>query len=124
MTLEYVGGSGYFLNGMGADIDLYETTWGDPACRPNISETATVEFSADGFNWINGTPIDACHNGSFDISPLEYAKYVRITDKTNPDWRVSGDGVDAYDYDHGFCFRFLIVAFDLNIVEDDGCDSL
>jgi hypothetical protein len=34
------------------------------------------------------------------------------------------DGVDAYDYDHGFCFRFLIVAFDLNIVEDDGCDSL
>ena len=102
MTLEYLGGSGYFLNGGGsavADIDLFETTWGNPSCRPNISETATVEFSADGFNWKKGSPVDACHNGSFDISPLQYAKYVRITDKTNPDWKVTGDGVDAYDVD-------------------------
>ena len=102
MTLEYLGGSGYFLNGGGsavADIDLFETTWGNPSCRPNISETATVEFSADGFLWKKGSPVDACHNGSFDISPLQYAKYVRITDKTNPDWKVTGDGVDAYDVD-------------------------
>jgi hypothetical protein len=106
--------SEWFCNGPGADVTVFETTWGDPTCRPTNSEQALVEFSEDGINWIapgvtpgtNGTATNGlggvyntCYNGSFDITPLTKAQYVRITDRTNPDWKVSGDGVDAYDVD-------------------------
>ena len=85
-----------FANVPGNDITVYETTWGNPNCTPNVSESALVEFSQDGFNWIQR---NACHNGSYDISPLLWAKYVRITDKTNNNPSIGGDGVDAYDVD-------------------------
>jgi hypothetical protein len=106
--------SDWFCNGQGADVTLYETTWGNPRCRPSNSEQALVEFSEDGFNWVTpgvtpgsvGTAVNGlgglyntCYNGSFDITPLIKAQYVRITDRTNPDWKVGGDGVDAYDVD-------------------------
>ena len=97
------------INGPGADVNLFETTWGNPSCRPNNSEQAYVEFSADGVNWvpgISGTLVNGpggqyntCYNGKFDLGVLFYATYVRITDRTNPAWNVSGDGNDAYDVD-------------------------
>lgn len=94
-------------NGPGSDFTVFETTWGDPTCRPTNSEQALVEVSEDGVNWITpgavtigpGGAYNACYNGAFDISPLNKIQYVRITDKTNPDWRVRGDGVDGYDVD-------------------------
>jgi hypothetical protein len=46
-----------------------------------------------------GGAYNACYNGSYDISPLMRVQYVRITDRTNPDWRVRGDGNDGYDVD-------------------------
>jgi hypothetical protein len=106
--------SEWFCNGPGADVTVFETTWGDPTCRPTNSEQALVQFSEDGVNWItpgvtpgsSGTAVDGsgglyntCYNGSFDIAPLMKAQYVRITDRTNPAWNVGGDGVDAYDVD-------------------------
>lgn len=100
ITLEYTGGSGYFGNGPGADFTVFETTWGDPTCTANVSEEAFVEFSEDGVNWLPAVKVkNACHNGSFDISPLMKAKYVRITDMTNPNPLIVGDGNDAYDVD-------------------------
>lgn len=91
---------GYFANVPGADATIYETTWGDPSCTPNVSEAAIVEFSEDGINWILGNGDGkACHNGEFEIAPLMKAKYVRITDVTNNDPSIVGDGVDAYDVD-------------------------
>jgi len=106
--------SEWFCNGPGADVTVFETTWGDPTCRPTNSEQALVEFSEDGFNWVApgvtpgsvGTAVsglggvyNTCYNGSFDIAPLMKAQYIRITDRTNPAWNVGGDGVDAYDVD-------------------------
>lgn len=106
--------SEWFCNGPGADATVFETTWGDPRCRPTNSEQALVEFSEDGINWVApgitpgsvgtatiglGGVYNTCYNGSFDITPLLKAQYVRITDRTNPDWKVGGDGVDAYDVD-------------------------
>jgi hypothetical protein len=88
--------SEYFANVPGSDFTVYETTWGDPNCTPNVSETAKVEFSEDGINWLTGY---ACHNGSFDISPLLKAKYVRISDITNNSTSLTGDGNDAFDVD-------------------------
>lgn len=100
ITMEYTGGTGYFGNGPGADFTVYETTWGDPTCNANVSEEAFVEFSEDGVNWLPGAKVkNACHNGSYDISPLMKAKYVRITDMTNPNPMITGDGNDAYDVD-------------------------
>ena len=99
--------SAWIGNGPGADVTVYETTWGNPSCRTNISESALVEFSQDGVNWVTPGPLNmgaagpwnACHNASFDISPLEIAQYVRITDRTNPSRSIIGDGNDAYDVD-------------------------
>lgn len=101
--------SAWIGNGPGMDVTVYETTWGNPRCRYNISEAALVEFSQDGVNWITPGTIqtdphnkrkwNTCHNGSFDISPLMYAQYVRITDQTNPHPCIVGDGNDAFDVD-------------------------
>jgi len=88
--------SDYVMNVTGNDLTVYETTWGDPACTPNVSESAKVEFSQDGVTWVTG---QACHNASFDISPLMWCQYVKITDETNPSPAISGDGNDAYDVD-------------------------
>jgi hypothetical protein len=85
------------LPGDNNDISLFETTWGDPACTPNVSETALVSFSQNGVNWTN--PVEICHNGSVDIAPLAWGKYVKIVDKTNSDPSVTGDGIDAWDLD-------------------------
>jgi hypothetical protein len=94
-------------NGPGNDLTVFETTWGDPNCRPTNSEQALVELSEDGINWITpgaltvgpGGSYNACYNGSFDITPLTKIQYIRITDRTNPAWNVQGDGVDGYDVD-------------------------
>lgn len=99
--------SEWFYNGPGNDFNVFETTWGDPKCRPLNSEQALIEVSEDGFNWVTpgvlksglGGVYNSCYNGSFDIAPLMKAQFVRITDRTNPDWKVGGDGVDAYDVD-------------------------
>ena len=101
--------TGWMINGPGADVNLFETTWGNPKCRPQNSEQAYVEFSQDGVNWvpgISGTLINGpggqyntCYNGQFDLGVLYAAQYIRITDRTNPAYNVGGDGVDAYDVD-------------------------
>ena len=99
--------SDWIANGIGNDFTVFETTWGNPTCRPTNSEQALVEVSEDGVNWITpgtitvgpGGAYNTCYNGSFDITPLMKVQYVRITDRTNPAWNVQGDGVDGYDVD-------------------------
>ena len=99
--------SDWILNGPGNDFTVFETTWGDPACQTNVSESALVEVSEDGINWMvaggtsNGVmgAYNACHNQSFDITPLIKCQFIRITDKTNPGVNLRGDGNDAYDVD-------------------------
>ncbi len=101
--------SEWFFNAPGHDLTLFETTWGNPNCRPQNSEQAWVEVSQDGVNWspaISGIDVNGpggryntCYNGKFDLGALFSAQYVRITDRTNPAWNVRGDGNDAYDVD-------------------------
>jgi hypothetical protein len=99
--------SDWIYNGPGNDLTVFETTWGNPRCRPTNSEQALIEVSEDGINWITpgaitvgpGGAYNACYNGSYDIAPLFKAQFVRITDRTNPAWNVQGDGNDGYDVD-------------------------
>jgi hypothetical protein len=90
----------WIINGPGLDFTVYETTWGNPACSFNVTETALVEVSEDGFNWMTpgstitgaGGTYNACQNQSFDIAPMMKVQYVRITDRTNPTQVIPGNG--------------------------------
>lgn len=86
------------LNGPGADLRVFETTFNNETCD-SYEEVAEISVSQDGITYISlGT---TCTNeaGEFDISdanPLwAYILYIKITDIT-PDGSVS---LDAYDVD-------------------------
>lgn len=90
----------------GADITLFETTWGNPPDDPGVSEEAKVWASQSGAagSWVLiGTGI---HNHSYDIV-LPWAQYFKIKDITNSDPMIIGDGDDAYDVD-GMTYAALL----------------
>jgi len=95
------------LNVAGADLAVYETTFGDNPTRSCASypEKATFEGSADGMVWFN---LDAvvtaddngntlCRDGQLEIPAAEAGiNYIRVTDVTV----LFGAGsTDAYDID-------------------------
>lgn len=82
------------LNGGGDDIMVVETSFGSPTCD-NFPETATVEVSQDNVNWVNVG--DTCQDGDFDLGPLPWARYIRITDISDPGAFTTE--ADAYDVD-------------------------
>ena len=91
------------VNGLGNDIVIYEVTNG--VYPP---ENVTVEASQDGIAWVNlgtgtngrttprssGSMITASY---FDLNSLSSAKYIRITDTSNPSLFEST--ADAFDLD-------------------------
>lgn len=98
-------------NVIGADVTLFETTWGNPPDDAGVSEEAKVWASQDGINWVFlGTGI---HNESYDII-LPWAQYFKIKDITNANPMLVGDGNDAYDVD-GMTYEALLP-------EDPGLD--
>ena len=95
------------INVAGADLQVFETTFGDNPSRPCSSypEKASFEGSIDGSTWfpLNAvvTADDAgsilCRDGKLEI-PAAYAglNFLRVTDVTSP----FGPGTtDAYDID-------------------------
>jgi hypothetical protein len=88
-------------NGAGADLEVFETTFGNPACAA-YPEKARVWASQDLCSWVEltteATPI--CHNGALDLGCLPWAKYIRIqdvSDITNFDneYNYLSDGYDV-----------------------------
>lgn len=82
------------LNGAGDDLMVVETSFGNPTCD-NFPEMASVLVSQDAINWVNVG--NTCQDGDFDLGPLPWARYVRITDISNPDAFPSDS--DGYDVD-------------------------
>lgn len=80
----------------GADIEIVETSYGNPACA-SYQEEAMVEVSLDGSNWIDLGMV--CLDGSVDLSVggAIAASYVRITDHSAAS--NFGSTGDAYDLD-------------------------
>lgn len=76
------------LNQPGDDLRVYEVTGGT---YPD--EKATVEASQDGVSWtLLGT---ATRDGDFDLGPLSWAGYVRITDTSSSGaFEPTADGFD------------------------------
>jgi hypothetical protein len=95
------------LNVIGADLAVYETTFGDNPTRSCASypEKATFEGSADGSVWFNLNAVitvddngnTLCRDGQLEIPAGEAGiNYIRVTDVTV----LFGAGsTDAYDID-------------------------
>lgn len=82
-------------NGDGNDVRIIEDTWG----TGYPPETANVSASQDGTNWTllgEADNTDPDHTISeFDLDTLQWAKYIKIVDTTNPD--VHGSTADGFD---------------------------
>ena len=81
-------------NGSEADFTVYETSYGSPSCA-SYPEKARVEVSQDACKWVDLGII--CQNASLDLGCLSWAKYVRVTDVSNPN--SFGSGADGFDLD-------------------------
>ena len=85
-------------NGEGDDLRIIEDTWGTYPV-----ETAEVYASQDGTNWIDLGEADNTVRHiinihtvtAFDLGSLEWAKYIKIVDTSDPG--VHEDAADGYD---------------------------
>ena len=83
-------------NGEGNDLKVWETTFAPTNCTI-YPERARVFASQDGCNFI--TLGQTCQDGEFDLSTLNWARYIRIIDESPIfGFRRHGE-VDAYDVD-------------------------
>ncbi|MCK5026874.1 MAG: VWA domain-containing protein, partial [Candidatus Pacebacteria bacterium] len=66
-----LGFDNLILNGEGDDLEVVETSWGDPSCQ-DYSETVQVYASQDGTTWeyLGQT----CLDGTFDLGSLPWAQ--------------------------------------------------
>jgi hypothetical protein len=90
-------------NCSGADLAIWETTFGGPACA-KYPETAEIWVSQDGVNFDSlGT---VCLDGSLDLSDvgLDWIQYVKIKDSSDPNAFKSGIS-DGYDVDGIECLN-------------------
>ncbi|MFN4122075.1 MAG: T9SS type A sorting domain-containing protein [Flavobacteriales bacterium] len=97
----------------GADITVYETTFGDNLARPcsNYPEIAKFEGSVDGVNWylLSAATVEPaslasgrlCRDGQLDISnmPNGVLRYLRITDESERSSSRFPGNADGYDVD-------------------------
>ncbi len=101
------------FNGEGADVKVFETSFGDKASRScgNYPEKATVEGSCDGETWFDLVILDGdagngevagtnviCRDGMLDFNGNDAVNYIRITDVTfgtTANFPGNGDGFDV-----------------------------
>lgn len=79
----------------GADIQLVETSYGNPTCAA-YPEKAQVEGSLDGINWIMLND-NICLDGSIDVAAAGAIQYLRVTDRTLAS--TMGGTADGFDVD-------------------------
>ena len=79
----------------GADIQLVETSYGNPSCA-SYPEKAQVEGSLDGNNWIMLNS-EICQDGLIDVAAAGAIQYLRVTDRTLAS--TMGGTADGYDVD-------------------------
>lgn len=87
-----LGFTNYIVDIPGTDITVFEITGG---VYPD--ERISLEVSQDGSLWHPTTPAIGARDASFDMAPLPWARYVRITDQS--DKTLFEQTADAYDLD-------------------------
>jgi hypothetical protein len=83
-----------FDNPSANDLQVVETSYGNPSCA-SYPETAEIEGSLDGVNWVSLGTI--CQDGEVDITSAGTIQYVRITDRSA--FSSFSGSADAYDVD-------------------------
>ena len=92
IILEMNGG---ILNIPGNDLRICETTFGPRSCA-SYPEVARIFVSQDLTNWADLGTI--CQDGEVDMAPLNWIRYVKIVDETDPT-AFGSQVVDAFDVD-------------------------
>jgi hypothetical protein len=92
IILEMNGG---ILNIPGNDLRICETTFGPRSCS-SYPETARIFVSQDLSNWTDLGTI--CQDGEVDIAPLNWIRFVKIVDETDPT-AFGTQVVDGFDVD-------------------------
>ena len=94
ITLEL---GGYAVPTDGPDLQLFETSYGNPSFS-KYPEQATVEVAANLGEWY---PVGTAQlDSSFELpGALEYVRYVRVTDTSNPSDFGKSSTSDGYDVD-------------------------
>jgi len=87
-----------FRNGPGADILVVNASRDSPCCEEH-PEKVRVEASQDGAHWFPAEPAVGCLDSEFDLGPLEWAKYLRLTDASDPSDPAFVAVNDGYDLD-------------------------
>ncbi len=88
-----LGFNGAIMDGEGDDIRIWETSFSGDVCGLGDDESADIELSQDGFNWVPAGTV--CRDGAVDMTPLglEYVTLIRITSS------ASNNTPDGYDLD-------------------------
>jgi hypothetical protein len=84
------------VNGPGDDIFLTETSFGNPNCS-SYPEKAKIYAAQNLTDWFYLG--ETCLDGSVDLGPLQWAKYVRIQDSSNRESSRFPGGADGFDVD-------------------------
>ena len=96
-------------NETGADIEVFETSFGSPSCDA-YPEYVQVFASQNGTDWTElGTQ---CQDESlqFDLGSLEWATYVKLVDQSDLDhFTSSEDGFDVDGIKALHCFDWLTI---------------
>ncbi|MEA1909987.1 MAG: hypothetical protein U9M89_03120, partial [Patescibacteria group bacterium] len=103
-TVQYgelvLGFDNYILNGSGADIEVVETSYGNPSDAA-YPEAIELFVSQNGTSWISlGVGIQdemfSFENGS---TVLDWARYVKLVDRSDKSQFGGGSTTDGYDVD-------------------------
>jgi len=95
-----LGFDNYIVDGIGADIHVIETSYGNPL-DSSYPEKLEVFASKNGSTWVSlGTQTRSKinHDNDFDLSGLlSWAKYLKLVDRTDASWAGWGNDADGYD---------------------------
>ncbi|MBU1083322.1 hypothetical protein KKE14_02715, partial [Patescibacteria group bacterium] len=92
-----LGFDNYIINGAGADIEVVETSFGDPS-EGSYPETANVYASKDNSTWTFLKEI-ILDDDAIDLGSLDWARYVKLVDVSDKSNFGDGSTTDGFDVD-------------------------
>jgi len=93
-----LGFDNYIINGDGDDVEIVETSYGDPS-ETSYPETVEVYASQCGDDWVILGTIVLDGTVDLDLGQLEWARYIKLIDISDPQNFSNGTTVDGFDVD-------------------------
>lgn len=89
-----LGFDNIILNGLGDDVEIVETSFGNPSdeAYPEKADVYASQGPAGPWTYLG----EATQDETFDLGPLDWAKYIKIEDVSDPgDFNGNADGFDV-----------------------------